>query len=146
MRSVPLGLGLGLGLLALATACAHDPDRASSTTVTSGTPGGVRVTNVTIGDDDPADRLAGELCRREATCGRIDVRASDEAKLLGEQNCVTVNRDRHRATVDGWGCAASGRTAGFETCLAAIRSERCETSIDRPDILPACRREMVCAR
>lgn len=129
----------------LLAACAHDRGRASSTTVTSGTPEGVRVTNVTVGDYDPADRLAGELCRREATCGRIDTRQSDEAKLLGEQNCVTVNAPRMRAAMERWSCNAMTRRAGFEECLAAVRSERCETSIETPDILPACRANAVCA-
>lgn len=131
-------------LLTLA-ACAHEREPASTTTVTSGTPQGVRVTNVTVGDYDPADRLAGELCRREATCGRIDARQSDEAKLLGEQNCVTVNAPRMRAAMERWSCSAMTRRASFEECLAAVRSERCETRIDSPDILPACRANAVCA-
>lgn len=130
---------LGLG------ACAHDRDRASTTTVTSGTPEGVRVTNVTIGDSDPAERLAGELCRREATCGRIESSQSDEAKLLGEQNCVTVNAPRMRAAMQKWSCSATTARASFEQCLAAVRSERCETSIQGPDSLPACRSSAVCA-
>lgn len=124
-------------------ACAHDRDRASTTTVTSGTPEGVRVTNVAVDDYDPAERLAGELCRREATCGRIDASRSDEAKLLGEQNCVTVNAPRMRAAMQRWSCDAKTR-ARFDDCLAAVRSERCETSLAGPDILPACRSNAVC--
>lgn len=130
-------------LLALA-ACAHDRDAASTTRVTSGTPDGVRVTNVTIGDYDPAERLAGELCRREATCGRIDSASSDEAKLLGEQNCVTANAPRMRAAMERWSCSPSTHRAQFEDCLAAVRSERCETRNVGPDILPACRSNAVC--
>lgn len=134
-----------IAALSLVAACAHDRDRASTTTVTSGAPEGVRVTNVTVGDYDPADRLAGELCRREATCGRIDARATDEAKLLGEQNCVTSNAPRMRAAMERWSCSATAQRAGFESCLAAIRGERCETRIETPDILPACRGNAVCA-
>jgi hypothetical protein len=137
---------LSLALLAVVSACFHNRGEAGTTTVTSGTPQGVRVTNVTVGDYDPADRLAGELCRREATCGRIDANQSDEAKLLGEQNCVTVNAPRMRAAMERWSCAPMSRRASFEECLAAVRSERCETSIDRPDILPACRSNAVCAQ
>lgn len=129
----------------LVAGCAHDQERASTTTVTSGAPAGVRVTNVTVGDADPADRLAGELCQREATCGRIDARTTDEAKLLGEQNCVTVNAPRMRSAMERWSCSASTRRASFDACLAAIRSERCETRIESPDILPACRGNAVCA-
>lgn len=129
----------------LVAACAHDRERASTTAVTSGTTAGVRVTNVPVGDYDPGHRLAGELCRREATCGRIESSRSDEAKLLGEQNCVTVNAPRMRSTIQSWGCSPATHRAMFEECLAAVRSERCETSLDRPDILPACRANAVCA-
>src|SRR5688572_3480369 len=108
----------------LAAACAHDRDAASTTRVTSGTPDGVRVTNVTVGDYDPAERLAGELCRREATCGRMEATSSDEAKLLGEQNCVTVNAPRMRASMERWSCSPTTHRARFEDCLAAVRSER----------------------
>jgi hypothetical protein len=125
-------------------ACAHESERAGSTTVTSGTPEGVRVTNVTIGDYDPAERLAGELCRRAATCGRSEGPRSDEARLLGEQNCVTLNASQTRATVDSWRCNATTYRAGFEDCLAAVRSEPCETRLDRADTLPACRANAVC--
>jgi len=132
--------------LALA-ACAHGGDRQGTTTVTSGdAPTGVRVTNVTVGDVDPAERLAGELCRREATCGRIEARGSDEAKLLGEQNCVTVETPRARAAIGTWGCNTTGRDARFEGCLAAIRSERCDTRLSSPDTLPLCRANTICAK
>jgi hypothetical protein len=137
---------LVLSITLLAAACAHDRERPSSTTVTSGTPEGVRVTNVTVGDSDPAERLAGELCQREATCGRIEGSQSDEAKLLGAQNCVTVNAPRMRAAMERWSCSPSTQRASFEECLAAVRSERCETKIEGPDTLPACRSNAVCAQ
>lgn len=130
--------------LVVLAACAHDRDRASTTTVTSGTPEGVRVTNVTIGDFDPADRLAGELCRRDATCGRI-LEGSDEARLLGEQNCVTQRTPSVRAMLGGWSCSPATYRARFEECLAAVRSERCETRLDTVEALPSCRRDVVCA-
>jgi len=131
-------------LLVVLAACAHDRDHAGTSTVTSGTPEGVRVTNVTIGDYDPGERLAGELCKREATCGRIDSSGTDEAKLLGEQNCVTTNAPRMKNAIAGWGCSATTHRAGFEECLAAVRSESCDTRLERPDILPACRASAVC--
>ena len=146
MKKKLASLSLSLLVPVALVACAHDRDRAGSTTVTSGTPEGVRVTNVTIGDSDPADRLAGELCKRDATCGSIDRNQSDEAKLLGEQNCVTVNAPRMRAAMQKWSCTATNQREGFEDCLAAVRSERCETRIDGPDILPACRSNAVCGQ
>lgn len=132
-------------LVILVAACAHDRDRAGTTTVTSGTPEGVRVTNVTIGDFDPADRLAGELCRREATCGRIQPAGTDEARLLGEQNCVTQRAPSVRTMLTGWSCSPVENRARFEECLAAVRSERCETRLDQVETLPDCRRDVVCA-
>lgn len=133
----------GTVLVLLVAACAHDGDRAGATTITSGTPEGVRVTNVTIGDFDPADRLAGELCRREATCGRI--RGSDEARLLGEQNCVTQRAPAVRAVLSGWPCSPATNRARFEDCLAAVRGARCEARLEGVEELPSCRRDVVCA-
>ena len=130
-------------LVLLVVACAHDNDRAGATTVTSGSTEGVRVTNVTIGDFDPADRLAGELCRRDAACGRMQ--GTDEAKLLGEQNCVTQRAPSMRTMLSGWSCSPATYRARFEECLAAVRSERCETKLDTVEALPACRRDAVCA-
>ena len=129
-------------------ACAHESDRAGTTTVTSASSrtDGVRVTNVSAADYDPAERLAGELCRREATCGRIEARSSDEAKLLGEQNCVTSETPRIRKVMNEWPCSqiALPRSARFEECLAAVRSDRCETNLSSPDTLAACRGKAVC--
>ena len=126
------------------TGCAHDYDRPQTTTTTGATPEGVRVTNVRTDDYDPAAALAGELCRREAACGRLGEGASDEAKLLGEQNCVTERRGRIREVMRGWSCSPAAERARFEECLAAVRSERCETNLARPDTLPLCRANTVC--
>lgn len=133
--------------MVLFAACAHDGGGAQTTTIRSGTPGGVRVTNVDIGDADraePAERLAGELCRHAAICGRIEAPDSAEANLLAEQNCVTVRTPRIREALQGWGCSPETQRARFEACLAAIRSEGCETRLDRADVLPACRASAVC--
>jgi hypothetical protein len=131
--------------LLLVTACAHDRDRSETTTITSGSPGGVRVTNVTIGEFDPAERLAGELCQREATCGRIEGSGTDEAKLLGEQNCVTTKTPGLRQRLRAWPCSPAASGGRFEECLAAVRSERCEARLDSLEALPACRANAVCA-
>jgi hypothetical protein len=132
-------------LLAVVAACAHERDAFQTTTITSGTaPEGVRVTNVP-NERDPADRLAGELCQREATCGRIEANRTDEARLLGTQNCVTQSTPRARQVLGSWSCSPAANRAGFEECLAAVRSETCETSLRRVDVLPACRGEAVCA-
>jgi hypothetical protein len=120
--------------------CAHESDRAQTTTLTSGTEA-VQVTSATIGD--PADRLAAEICRHEATCGRIESGSSDVADV-GEQLCVGNTTPRMRATIDGWDCPGMVHRAGFERCLAAIRSERCATRLDAPDVLPACRKGAAC--
>jgi hypothetical protein len=131
--------------LVLLASCAHDhDDRASTTTIRSGSPGGVRVTNVTIGDFDPAERLAAELCKREATCGRIEARGTDEAKLLGEQNCIGAATPRVGVELRGWSCSPSLHRDRFEDCQAAIRSERCSTRGLALATLPACREEAIC--
>lgn len=139
-------LVLTLPLALTALSCAHDRESAGTTTITSGTPGGPRVTNIPVAEDDRAARLARELCRRDAACGRIETSGTDEARLLGEQNCVTTKAPEARRAIGAWACEPAPAEAPFEECLAAIRSERCETRVDRADALPACRREAVCRR
>jgi hypothetical protein len=130
-------------LVTVVAGCAHEA--VQTTTLTSGTaPAGVRVTNVRD-ESDPAERLAGELCQREATCGRIEANGSDEAKLLGTQNCVTRATPRARQALGGRSCSASASRSALEGCLAAIRSESCDTALASLDVLPACRGDAVCA-
>lgn len=125
---------------ALAAACAHQDDtRGGITTIRSGSPEGARVTN--LAPDDPAERLAIELCRRAESCGKTGRR---ETRWPTETACVAeVERDVP-ARVRSWSCSpARGR---LEECLAAIRSARCEAPVDgRWPELAACRAEVVCA-
>lgn len=133
---------LTLGFVALAGACAKDDGRAQTTVVTSGTAtGGVRVTNV---DVDPAERLAGELCMHDAACNRIPSSGTDEARLLAEQACVTERTSASRRFLSGWNCSPAAGRARFEECLAAIRSERCETMLTDPGRLDLCRGNIAC--
>lgn len=135
---------LGALALALAPACVKDEGRAGTTVITSGTaPSGVRVTNVAL-ERDPAERLAGELCMHDATCNRIAPSHSDEARLLAEQACVTERLPHARALVGGWWCSAGPARDAFDACLAAIRSEGCESRLDDPRRLEACEPRTIC--
>ena len=126
-------------LVLLASACAHD-NGASTTTVTGGSPEGVRVTNVTA-TDEPAIRLADELCAHEAACNHI----RDDGRYGSEKACMADQGASALAQLARWGCAPTRTHAGFEECLAAVRSERCEASLPRLDGLSACRSAAVCA-
>jgi hypothetical protein len=141
-----LMLGMGFVALALASACAKDDGRAQTTVVTSGTtPAGVRVTNTQQAlEADPADRLAGELCMHDAACNRMSTSGTDEARLLAEQACVTERAPAARRFLSGWNCSPAASRARFEQCLAAIRSERCETMLDDPSRLGLCPRNVAC--
>lgn len=131
-------------ILAVVAACAHSRDQSSysTTTITSGTPQGVRVTNVRENEPDPSLALADEVCRREATCNRIGTAG---ARYTTEEACMADLGVRLPAQVASWNCEPAAARARFEECLASIRSERCETNlVARIDRLPLCRPNAVC--
>jgi hypothetical protein len=125
--------------LLLASACAHDSG-SGTTTVTSGSTSGVRVTN-TRSSDEPSMRLADEICARELACNHVGpgARYRSEEACMAEQGAIAPTQ------LSRWGCVPTRTQAGFEECLAAVRSERCETPLPRVEVLAACRSEPVCA-
>jgi hypothetical protein len=136
-------LAIALGVFGLA--CTKDDGRATTTMVTSGTTtSGIRVTNVPT-ERDPAERLAGELCRHDTICNLAPRSGTDEARLLSEQACVTERTADARRFLSGWKCTPAAGRARLEECLAAIRGERCETVLDDPARLGLCPRNLTCA-
>jgi hypothetical protein len=102
---------------------------------------GVRVTGTT--DKDQASmRLADELCGRAAACNAI----GDGAKYRTLEACMADQGASAPVQVSRWSCTPTQTQAGFEGCLAAIRSERCETPLPRVDRLVACRSASVCGK
>ncbi|MDB4934002.1 MAG: hypothetical protein JWP87_974 [Labilithrix sp.] len=124
----------------LLAACAHN-EGAGTTTVTSGSTSGVRVTN-TRENDDAAMRLADEVCARELACNHI----GDGARYRSEEACLADQGAQAPVQLSRWSCTPTQTQAGFEECLAAIRSEKCETALPRVDRLTACRSAAVCGR
>jgi len=135
---------LTLAAALVVTACARQANESSTTTLTSGAAGGPRVTNTRPGDDQTAMRLADELCRREAVCNRIG--GGNDAHYRSEEACMADHGSRAPAQVSRWACSPPATSAGFEECLAAVRSEDCDTRLDRADRLAACRTAAVCGR
>lgn len=130
-----------LALAAVSAGCAHRSESAGTTTVTSGTTSGVRVTN-TSERDQASMRLADEICARESACGAI----GDGARYRTEEACMADQGASAPAQIARWACTPTQTQAGFEECLAAIRSERCETPLPRVDRLVACRSASVCGK
>lgn len=131
---------LSVSAVLLVAACAHN-DGAGTTTVTSGSTSGVRVTN-TRQSDEPAMRLADEICARELSCNHI----GPSARYRSEEACMAEQGAAAPSQVSRWDCEPTRSEAGFEQCLAAIRSERCETAMPRVETLVACRSAAVCGR
>ncbi|CAN5925604.1 hypothetical protein BH11MYX4_BH11MYX4_46850 [soil metagenome] len=120
----------------LGTACARQAET-STTTVTSGS------ARASSADTDEASlRLADEICNREEACGQIGV----GAHYRSLEACMSDQGSRSPARRARWSCAPSETPPGFEACLAAIRSERCESPLARIDELYACRSKAVCGR
>jgi hypothetical protein len=136
-------IALAAGFIgALAIGCASHAESAGATIVTSGTTtSGVRVTG-SSDKDQAAMRLADEICERAATCGAI----RDGAKYRSQEACMADQGASAPAQISRWSCTPTRTQAGFEECLAAIRSERCETPLPRVDRLVACRSGAVCGR
>lgn len=135
-------LTLGFVSLALVGGCAKDDGRVQ-TTVTTGADVRLATAQQPL-EVDPAERLAGELCMHDAACNRIPSSGTDEAKLLAAQACVTERTPVARSFLSGWNCSPAAGRARFEGCLAAIRSERCETALDDPARLGLCPRNVAC--
>jgi hypothetical protein len=89
-----------------------------------------------------AMRLADEICARETACGAI----GDGARYRTEEACMADQGASAPVQLSRWTCTPTQTQAGFEECLAAIRSERCETPLPRVDRLVACRSASVCGR
>lgn len=144
-RVSPIVLAVALAApLSLSLACARQLNGpgASTTTVTSGTPGGVRVTGAQIERDDLANRIADEMCNRETACNTIGER--DDARYRTIEACMSDHGAKSPGVVARWGCTPLGTSASFETCLATIRSARCDMKLDRADTIAECRRAAVC--
>ena len=134
--SLALIVALPLALIA----CTREDGQSSTTTVRSGT------TETTGFSIEPASRLTSELCRHEQRCRADEQQRSDEAKLLAEQNCVTTKNEVTQIVMGSWNCSPAMARAGYEECLAAIRTERCETRLSSIGDIPRCRSGMVCRR
>ncbi len=132
---------LGLpALFILATACARQTGAAASTTaVTSGSAPGGSVTRMRA---EAAMRLADEICNREVACSQV----GEGARYPTVETCMSDQGSRAPAQLARWSCMPSAAQGTFETCLAAIRSEHCESRLSSTDELSACRSAAVCGR
>jgi hypothetical protein len=123
----------------LGTACAR---QVGTATVTSAPAPTVRAATAQTPAEAAALRLADELCGRESACNGI----GEGAHYRTEEACMSDQSARAPAQLARWTCTPTQTQAGFEQCLAAIRSERCETPLTRVEQLSACRSAEVCGR
>lgn len=131
-----------IALVLFGTACARQGETSGTTTVTSGSTSGVRVTGARPAQDEIGLRIADEMCAREAACNHI----GPDARYRTEEACMADQGARAPLQTTRWTCTPTPTAAGFEQCLASIRSERCETTLNRIDYLVACRAAAVCGR
>jgi hypothetical protein len=146
MRRTNLALVLFASTLALAAACKHDDGQAGITTIRSGTPEGVRVTNTPTDATDPAIRLARAVCRHERECTGARGGRSPEALSRDETACATELEPVARLNIEELNCSPAAKSAGLEECLAAIDSERCYEQDRSAPIQPECRASEICRR
>lgn len=141
--------------LSLVTACKrHDGQTASTTTVRSGTPEGVRVTGTppptekppSSDDSEDADRLTAAICTHERNCAKLRAQhGAAETPEFDEDACVTEIKSVVVLALETLDCSPAIARAGIEECLAAIRAERCDAN-EAPSIVPQCRPSAMCRR
>ncbi|MCW5834943.1 MAG: hypothetical protein KIS78_21255 [Labilithrix sp.] len=154
MRPSPLALAVPVTLaLALVSACKRDDGQAASTTtVRSGTPDGVRVTDrpdpgERSGRAYAADRISAAICALERRCAAAEgPERSAEAELLDEAVCIAERKARTMRSVESWSCSPALERAGFEQCIAAINAEvRCrDVLLGERSVVPECRPSQIC--
>lgn len=135
------GLSIVLAAAVLVvTNCARQGEPHGTTTVTSGSTSGVNVTGMRVEKDQVAMRLADEICAREVACNRV----GPGRPYRTEEACMAEQGAAAPTQITRWSCVPAQTSAGFEECLAAIRSERCEMPLAGADRLLACRGAQVC--
>lgn len=136
------GCGPLLAVVSLfSAACSHNDASSGVTTLSSGTPNGIRVTDTGPAFAEPASRLSQELCSREAECNRI---GKDGSLYASEATCQANLDGPVRTEMTTWRCTPASKDLHFEDCLAAIRSAHCETSLDHLNRLTACQSASLC--
>jgi hypothetical protein len=142
-------------MLALVGACKHDDGQtAGITTIRSGTPDGVRVTN-TPSPNEPspkdveANRIATAFCGRDRRCTLPEgSEQSTEAGLLGEAVCVAELEPVARQSIDSWNCSPAIARAGLKDCIAAVNSDiRCrDVLLGEESPVLECRPSSICRK
>ena len=128
-------------VVVLGTACARQAGP-STTSVTSGSTSGGRVTGARTDADQASLRLADEICNRQVACSQV----GDDARYHTVEACMADQGTRTPAQLTHWSCTPSMTQGTFDTCLTAIRNEHCETKLTSVDELVACRSKAVCGQ
>lgn len=134
-------LCIAAAVVVLGAACARQPGT-GTTTVTSGSTAGMGGTGARTAADQASLRLADEICNRQVACSQV----GDGARYHTVEACMADQGTRTPGQLTHWSCTPSATQGSFETCLAAIRSEHCETKLSSIDELVACRSNAVCGQ
>ena len=130
MRTMMMFLGAA-GILA---ACAHDDGRTSTATLTSAAP---PLETQSPYDVHPEQKLAGDICLREAECNAPGWKNGDD--------CVRGLAPRIKAELSGWQCDPASTRARYKDCLATVHAEPCSTIQDIEMRVNICRANSACA-
>lgn len=141
--------------VALAGACKHEDGRsAGSTTITSGTPDGARVTNAPVLSEETlrnleASRIATTLCGRERRCSVPISEQDTAAGLHAGAKCVAEVEPAARRSIESWSCPPAVARAGLKDCAAAVTvAVRCRDVLSLGEAGPvdACRPSNICRK
>jgi hypothetical protein len=89
---------------------------------------------------DALFRLASVRCDRELSCGNVG-RSSDYSS---RDDCLVQKLDHVRRTYRAAQCPGGIDKDKLDTCVATIRTTRCEADIGEPEYLTPCGASVLC--
>jgi hypothetical protein len=127
--------GIVVVSLMLVTACENRREESTSRTrLTSAQQSAPPVNAASI------DAIALARCDREQRCGNI----GDEKKFSNRDACLNEIRSKGDNDLTTSACPGGIDTARLETCLDAVRAERCNDLLDWAGRLSECRTDALC--
>jgi hypothetical protein len=122
-------------------ACARDADRSvGTTTITRAV---VDPEPVATAPQPASWRLAGEICKRRASCEAGDEGGSSVG-AVADGDCIERERASAQKVLSSWNCSPAAERARLEECLVSMRTARCEPLLSDATHLPTCRANVTC--
>ena len=98
------------------------------------------VTDRIIDNGNAISRIAAARCDREASCNRI----GENGNYDTESECTADQSRAERAAIGAKVCPEAVDREKLNACLAAIRTEDCQSSLEDVEQMTVCRSHALC--